>query len=174
LYDLQIASCVANKGNVLTANVIVLRIDYCAIKKQYNDGFKMIDKFKCQKASCRYRGRDYIAFFCSDIPFNYGPWKLNGLPGLILEAYDTKSEISFKFSNLAKSDIIVQMPIKYKIINELEFEKMKLNDLNTDSFSNSYMSVSVEIKDSKGEIIQKKVLPINNPIDLLTKLPYTF
>lgn len=136
--------------------------------------FKMIDTFKCQKAYCTYRGRDYIAYFCTDIASNYGPWKLYGLPGLILEAFDTKTEISFKFSSLSKSDISIQLPIKHKIINELEFEKMKLNELNTDSFTNSYMSVSVEIKDSKGEIIQKKVLPINNPIDLLTKLPYTF
>jgi GLPGLI family protein len=51
----------------------------------------------CQKASTHFKGRDYIAWFCPDLPFQSGPWKLSGLPGLIVEAYDTKKEVQFKF-----------------------------------------------------------------------------
>jgi GLPGLI family protein len=42
----------------------------------------------CQKATCRFRGRDYTAWFTADIPINNGPWKFGGLPGLILKVYD--------------------------------------------------------------------------------------
>ena len=54
----------------------------------------------CQKATAHFLGRDYTAWFCPDIPSHSGPWKLTGLPGLIVEAYDTKKEVIFKFDGL--------------------------------------------------------------------------
>ena len=41
--------------------------------------------YPCNKATVRFRGRDYTAWFTSDIPISYGPWKFNGLPGTILQ-----------------------------------------------------------------------------------------
>ncbi|MGM9479327.1 GLPGLI family protein [Pedobacter sp. GSP4] len=54
----------------------------------------------CQKATARFKGRNWIAWFATDIPFQSGPWKLNGLPGLIIEAYDDKKEVKFEFAGL--------------------------------------------------------------------------
>lgn len=45
--------------------------------------------YQCHKASTRFRGRDYIAWYCDELPIPYGPYKFNGLPGLILCIYDT-------------------------------------------------------------------------------------
>lgn len=42
--------------------------------------------YKCYKATTRYGGRDWIAWFTPDISLSEGPWKLRGLPGLILKA----------------------------------------------------------------------------------------
>lgn len=54
----------------------------------------------CQKATTYFKGRNWIAWFAYDMPFASGPWKLNGLPGLIVEAYDDKKEVQFKFNGI--------------------------------------------------------------------------
>lgn len=57
----------------------------------------------CQKAAGHFRGRDYIVWFCPDLPVHAGPWKLNGLPGVIVDAHDTKNEVVFTFDGVEKT-----------------------------------------------------------------------
>lgn len=54
----------------------------------------------CQKATTHFKGRDYIAWFCPDLPYHVGPYKFNGLPGLIVDMSDTRKEIVFKFDGV--------------------------------------------------------------------------
>lgn len=56
----------------------------------------------CQKATAHFKGRDYTAWFCPDLPLHVGPWKLNGLPGVIVQAYDAKKDIQFMFDGVEK------------------------------------------------------------------------
>ena len=57
----------------------------------------------CQKATGHFKGRDYIVWFCPDLPVHTGPWKLNGLPGVIVDAHDTKNEVVFAFDGVEKT-----------------------------------------------------------------------
>ena len=69
-------------------------------------------ELRCQKASGHFKGRDYSAWFCPDLPVRVGPWKLNGLPGVIVEAYDAKREVVFKFDRVEKAVPGASKPIK--------------------------------------------------------------
>lgn len=65
----------------------------------------------CQEARGHLKGRDYIAWFCPDLPLHTGPWKFNGLPGVILDAYDSKHEVIFQFEGIEKAFFTELKPI---------------------------------------------------------------
>jgi GLPGLI family protein len=60
----------------------------------------------CQKATGHFKGRDYTAWFCPDLPLHIGPWELNGLPGVILEAYDATGDVRFTFDGIEKAVLL--------------------------------------------------------------------
>lgn len=89
---------------------------------EMNGESKVIDAFRCYNATCRYRGRNYTAWFTPDVPCNWGPWKLKGLPGAILEAYDDKREVAFYATGFAKKDTLIVCPdAHYETISQKEY-----------------------------------------------------
>ncbi len=62
---------------------------------------KIIANYKCHKATTNFRGRKYVAWYTTDIPVNFGPWKFKGLPGLILEVTDKSKEVLIQLTNLS-------------------------------------------------------------------------
>ncbi|RNA62604.1 GLPGLI family protein [Chryseobacterium nematophagum] len=48
-----------------------------------------IGEYNAQKAVVNFGGRDWIAWFSSEIPFQDGPYKFCGLPGLIVKIEDS-------------------------------------------------------------------------------------
>lgn len=44
--------------------------------------------YVCKRATGEYGGRVWTVWYTSDIPVTFGPWKLCGLPGLVLSATD--------------------------------------------------------------------------------------
>ena len=63
----------------------------------------------CHKARGGFGGRTYEAWYTPDIPISEGPWKLTGLPGLILKASAMDSQVNF----ICKS---IQIPKEDKAI----------------------------------------------------------
>ncbi|WP_130735271.1 GLPGLI family protein [Flavobacterium sp. J27] len=80
------------------------------------DDIKMINNLSCKKAVCFFKGRNYTVWYCPEIPINSGPWKLNGLPGLIVEAIDDDHEVAFYLKKIVS-------PFNHEI--ELDLTKIK-------------------------------------------------
>ena len=107
---------------------------------EINDSTKTILDYQCQMAICDFRGRGWTAWFTTDIPVSDGPWKFGGLPGLIMEAYDSGNQYVFTIVGLQK---VEDEPIffsetyvgskRFEKTNRKEFLKAKkaaLMDLN--------------------------------------------
>lgn len=95
---------------------------------QITDSIKTVLDYNCQQAVCRFRGREWIAWFTTDIPVVNGPWKLGGLPGLILEAYDQGNQYYFNIIGLEKKN---NKPI---LFGESFFKKIKYIKTNRKDF----------------------------------------
>lgn len=76
-----------------------------------SDSTKNICGYLCHQARASFRGRNWIAWYC-DIPKNVGPWKLNGLPGLIIEAQTEDKEHTFTAISVRKSSSPITIPDK--------------------------------------------------------------
>lgn len=120
------------KTNTIIENrPVVVRDTLGGIDWQISADYKRLGPYKCQKATGVFRGRTYEAWFATDIPIPSGPYKLGGLPGLILEAKSLDGQIEFLFSKLEFSPTLgktIQPPSgKYLDINyaELRAEERK-------------------------------------------------
>ncbi|MHA3044524.1 GLPGLI family protein [Riemerella anatipestifer] len=94
---------------------------------------KIVSSFSCKKAELRFKGRDWIAWYSTEIPFPYGPYKFGGLPGLIIKMTDKKEEYDFE---LVKS--LPSRDLKGKIVG-----------INKKRYDNSISVTKQELEDTK-------------------------
>lgn len=87
------------------------------------DSTKTVLGYQCVMATAVYHGREWTAWFTPEIPLQDGPWKLCGLPGLIMEAYEPSGQHCFSVTGIETSS----QPI-YPIFSS-EYEKMDRLDM---------------------------------------------
>ncbi|MDO6744242.1 GLPGLI family protein [Tenacibaculum soleae] len=134
------------------------------INWKITDEFKDIGEYKCQKATGYFRGRTYNCWFTQQIPIPFGPWKLQGLPGLIIEVKDAKKEIYFRVTKVNFKDTITinnfpdeekAIPLKKYIEvilpNRMKELTSKMNAQNSDR--NTTVITSSTDRNSQKEII---------------------
>ena len=113
------------------------------------DSTREVLGYTCQQATADFRGRRWTAWFATDIPVSDGPWKLGGLPGLILEAYDEGKQHVFTAVGLerVKDELIIfNRPFRgnhrFEQTNRLEFLRMERRFLMD---SNSFIQMETGI-----------------------------
>lgn len=159
--------------------------EFSKIKWVIDQDVKIINDYHCQKATGNFGGRFYIAWFASELPYKYGPWKLCGLPGLILEARDLTNRIVFELKTIAigaksSSDYIIYDAIRPVTIDQKTYKKA-IKQFEKDPISYSIAQLNsntvvtqISFIDENGKMLsgeearyaikseQKKV--INNPL----------
>lgn len=70
---------------------------------------KRLGSYECRKATGEFGGRMYEVWFTLDIPVSTGPYKLGGLPGLILEARTLDNKVQFLFSSIEISPALTHL-----------------------------------------------------------------
>ncbi len=99
--------------------------------------------YTTQKATTHYAGRDYVAWYTTEIPFKDGPYNFCGLPGLIVKLYDTDNDYHFKFQSIQKTPDTLTWTIKQPVqaISKVGFVKKQNLYLHnrTDNASLIYM-----------------------------------
>ena len=113
------------------------------------DSTREVLGYTCQQATADFRGRRWTAWFATDIPVSDGPWKLGGLPGLILEAYDEGKQHVFTAVGLER---VKDEPIifnqkdghnrRFEPTNRLDFLRMERRFLMD---SNSFIQMETGI-----------------------------
>ena len=113
------------------------------------DSTREVLGYTCQQATADFRGRRWTAWFATDIPVSDGPWKLGGLPGLILEAYDEGQQHVFTAVGLER---VKDEPIifnqqdghnrRFEPTNRLDFLRMERRFLMD---SNSFIQMETGI-----------------------------
>ncbi len=61
-----------------------------------------IGNYKAQKATTKFAGRIWNAWFTTEVPFQDGPYKFSGLPGLIVKVEDEAGDYSFDLKETKK------------------------------------------------------------------------
>lgn len=135
------------------------------------DSTKQILNYDCQMARCKFKGRTWTAWFTTDIPLDNGPWKLCGLPGLILRAYDAKQQYIFDcvgMKQAGEAENITYDPKfdKYATATMKEFVDYQAKAVPEDALAASGIKIEVP-EEMKAELMKKLAKPMpSNPLEL--------
>lgn len=88
---------------------------------------KKISNYTCEKAKTTFRGRTYEVWYTPEIPIPSGPWKFNGLPGLILSVKDLEGIYSWAATSI-KTISSNEFNISDYLNNKKDFTKISYKD----------------------------------------------
>lgn len=155
---------------------------------------KKVKEMTLQKATANWGGRNWTAWFSTEIPFQEGPYKFHGLPGLIVELYDDRNDYHFslvksqningtmknQFIEMSKAMSVHVTREKYNA-TKLKYYQAPINFLRNqigegngkgDFYLNDGTVITDKNSRETNEILRKTIKQYNNPIDLENAVKY--
>lgn len=139
------------------------------------------EEYQLQKATTNFGGREWTAWFASEIAVQDGPYKFYGLPGLIFELYDTERDYVFSLikigrtdrlfsSNLFKSLGIETHPVDFEKYIELKEEFQKNPGANFRQYMKTMgVDAPASLVRDFSESTKARMAKNNNTIELTTE-----
>lgn len=141
---------------------------FSAVRLAYKENLKLdwkvlpekqkIGEYDTQKATTTYGGRTWTAWFSTEIPFQDGPYKFNGLPGLIVKIEDDGKNYSWELKGNKKIDnfteelysetLMIAGGAKTMEVSREKFEKT-FSDYKKDPFASFRSQIPAEAMSQK-------------------------
>lgn len=137
---------------------------------ELTDSVKTILGYECKGARCTFRGRDWTVYYAEDIPVMEGPWKLCGLPGLIMEAQADGDEYSFVCIGIRNNSPrpITLYDVPYNNASRLKFYDAKHRyDINPYAYFEATGGGKVTVVDENGNPVAHQAVEL--PYDYIEK-----
>ncbi len=115
--------CVGGKGRYIVSDTLG------GIEWVLHPEHKRFGPYDCRRATGVFHGREYEAWYSLELPVPSGPFKLGGLPGLILDARTTDGTAEFSFVSIEISNTLqdrIKPPFgKDSGLNYMQYEKAR-------------------------------------------------
>lgn len=150
-----------------------------------------IGEYEVQKAVVKFGGRKWTAWFSAELPFQDGPYKFSGLPGLIVKIEDDGKNYSWVLKGNKKVSNYEELTFTEKMmgmtapteISKEKFEKT-FNEYRKDPLGSLRSSMTPEMLDQKApgsettmrerikdqeKMLDKLYNSIDNPIEIISE-----
>ncbi|OYQ38406.1 hypothetical protein CHU92_05225 [Flavobacterium cyanobacteriorum] len=124
--DIKNGTVIYDETNGMGGRTRLVKDDTYRITWKINDNHKIILGYEAQEATGWFRGREYRAYFASKIPYSNGPFKFDGLPGLVLEVISEDKTVHIRAKEITKSSETIYCPfnISERMLTWAEFKKI--------------------------------------------------
>lgn len=137
---------------------------------ELSDSTIIVLGYECRKATCSFRGREWTAWYSEDIPVMNGPWKLGGLPGLIMKAYDRNNEYAFECvginSHADRPITIYKVPFNNTSRAKF-YDARHRYEVNPYAYAETVSGIHVTVSDEAGNEVMDAYDPIELSFDFI-------
>lgn len=144
--------------------------DMPSLDWELTDSVTTVLGYECQGARCKFRGREWTVFYTEDIPLMDGPWKLHGLPGLIMKASDENGHYTFECIGIkSKADRPITIyKVPYNNVNRHDYYDTKHRyEINPYAYYEATTGGHINVVDEAGN-------PVPDSYDAPIELSYDY